>query len=1181
MTSFTGRSTVSWWAGITLSFASLQAHAGLAPTPSATLAEPTQVTQVSAGGDLNGDGYSDLVVAVLGDVRVYLGGPGGVAAVPDWEALGSAAALFGSGATCAGDLNGDGIDDLIVVESGGDLPSGSSAPGSIYVWFGRTDLGTAPDGGLMAPALLPDWVAHLSGTVGGNVNVAYSVSPAGDLNHDGYGDFVVGDPGLLSGTGGHAWVWLGGPTFAASSGGSEAGAAWTASGPTLGWSVAGAGDINGDGFDDLAVGAPSVPTGGAVLVYFGQAAFQARAPGTLGNADYQWLGSASGASQLGQAVSAAGDTNADGYADLIATGGGHFRLLAGGASPPGPAEIWAFDTSAPGTVSSDPVSAVDVNGDGVADLVYGSGSGLVVSVSFGRAGTGPVVPPTADESRPGSLGLLKTWATGAGDLNGDGFGDIATVSTSTASGATVSVYLGGSYPNGRSAGYFSSAAGTAYGASIGSGGDINGDGFSDYLIGESLASNGGRFHVVYGGACGPACGPQPSEPASWQSGQQAAFQGSQVTGVNDLNGDGYDDVVVSASGWDSTVQGATVSDVGRIQVYLGGPAGLAATPSFTFLGEAAGDQLGTSVGAAGDVNGDGLGDFIVGAPNASVGGVPFLGKVYLFLGAATPVGVVPTPAWTQSGTDAHQLLGIRVAGAGDVNRDGRSDVIVGEADAVTGTVVQAKVYLGQAGGLAATPAAILTGFAHGSGFAVASAGDVNGDGYADVAFGEPQWTGPLGASQGVMRVFLGQPGGVSTSAATEIDGPASGARFGTAIGGGGDVNGDGYGDLIVGADGAASNQGIARVYLGGPSGLAGNFAAELPAIASAGDHYGLGVALNLDVNGDGLADAIVSSYQLDQLVNPHGSVFVHFGGGALGSPRPQRMRRALSSTPIAFLGTTHPEVDGMEFDVQSHLRSAAGRALVRLQLETKPLATPFDGTGLVTSGASSTGVGGFDLTTPSSCPLGGVCHWRWRILTHHPLFPTTPWYSPPGNSPGEMDVRAGGDTDGDGVIDALDNCPTVSNPGPIQADSDGDGVGDACDNCTLVANPRVPATFLASNPWATLTGGQRDDDGDGFGNPCDGDFPGTSQGGNLNAADTAQYKASAGRDRTTDTCGTSHTVPCAVFDLNLGQNTDGVNNINAADTARFKLLAGRPAGPKCASCPLPCEAGAQGMCPFQ
>jgi hypothetical protein len=174
------------------------------------------------------------------------------------------------------------------------------------------------------------------------------------------------------------------------------------------------------------------------------------------------------------------------------------------------------------------------------------------------------------------------------------------------------------------------------------------------------------------------------------------------------------------------------------------------------------------------------------------------------------------------------------------------------------------------------------------------------------------------------------------------------------------------------------------------------------------------------------------------------------------------------------------------------------------------------------------------------------------------------------------------DGDGDGVPDATDNCPTVANAN--QADGDLDLVGDACDNCVATANPRVVATFLTTNTWATLTGGQRDDDHDGFGNVCDGDFPGTGAIVNVNAADTAQFKSALGKSRIGDTCGTIGTRPCAIYDLNLNQNTDNIANINAADTARFKTFLGFPAGPKCAACtgtgsiPLPCTAGATGNC---
>jgi hypothetical protein len=171
------------------------------------------------------------------------------------------------------------------------------------------------------------------------------------------------------------------------------------------------------------------------------------------------------------------------------------------------------------------------------------------------------------------------------------------------------------------------------------------------------------------------------------------------------------------------------------------------------------------------------------------------------------------------------------------------------------------------------------------------------------------------------------------------------------------------------------------------------------------------------------------------------------------------------------------------------------------------------------------------------------------------------------------------DFDGDGVANAADNCPTIGNAD--QTDTDGDGVGDACDNCQNVSNPRVPGgvtSFLATNPWATLTGGQRDDDHDGYGNVCDGKF--TNIGTNVNASDLAEFRASNGHDRATDTCGTAGTRPCAIFDLDVHQNDPGAaTNISPADLARFReLLQAGPPGPKCADCPLPCAAGAAGTC---
>jgi hypothetical protein len=133
-------------------------------------------------------------------------------------------------------------------------------------------------------------------------------------------------------------------------------------------------------------------------------------------------------------------------------------------------------------------------------------------------------------------------------------------------------------------------------------------------------------------------------------------------------------------------------------------------------------------------------------------------------------------------------------------------------------------------------------------------------------------------------------------------------------------------------------------------------------------------------------------------------------------------------------------------------------------------------------------------------------------------------------------------------------------------------VGDVCDNCVTRANPRVPATFLSANPWATLTGGQRDDDHDGYGNRCDAKFPGVT-GSIVHAGDLVQFRASSGKNRTSDTCGSSGTQPCAIFDLD-----ETTTLIGAGDTTVFRQLNGKTVGPKCAACPLACQPGAQGSC---
>jgi hypothetical protein len=221
-------------------------------------------------------------------------------------------------------------------------------------------------------------------------------------------------------------------------------------------------------------------------------------------------------------------------------------------------------------------------------------------------------------------------------------------------------------------------------------------------------------------------------------------------------------------------------------------------------GVTARDEFGYSVASAGDVNGDGYADLVVGAPGADPGGRMYAGTASVFLGSAS--GVAARPARVLEGADERDWFGFSVASAGDVNGDGYADLIVGAPgpvpyDVRAGT---ASVFLGSASGVAATPARVLEGAdAEGAfGLSVASAGDVNGDGYADLVVGAPgdtSWFWGVHDRAGSVSVFLGGAYGISAMPARVLAGAAVGDRFGWSVASARDGNGDGYVDLIVGA----------------------------------------------------------------------------------------------------------------------------------------------------------------------------------------------------------------------------------------------------------------------------------------------------------------------------------------------------------------------------------------------
>ena len=229
-----------------------------------------------------------------------------------------------------------------------------------------------------------------------------------------------------------------------------------------------------------------------------------------------------------------------------------------------------------------------------------------------------------------------------------------------------------------------------------------------------------------------------------------------------------------------------------------GVTGQLATPTWQFLVGARTAPVDTSSGTTLDVNGDGYADVITGEMLfGDGGGAPGLAQVF----QGGPSGLGSSPATTLSAPVDVANFGYSVASAGDVNGDGFADVVIG-----TRVGERAYVYLGSATGLASSPAASLVGpdgIQASFGLPVASAGDVNGDGYADIivgAFNGNKPPGPTAIGTGRAYVYLGSATGVAANPAVTLTGQATGSGFGWSVASA-DVNGDGYADVIVGSAG--------------------------------------------------------------------------------------------------------------------------------------------------------------------------------------------------------------------------------------------------------------------------------------------------------------------------------------------------------------------------------------------
>jgi len=374
-------------------------------------------------------------------------------------------------------------------------------------------------------------------------------------------------------------------------------------------------------------------------------------------------------------------------------------------------------------------------------------------------------------------------------------------------------------------------SGNQFGTSVRNAFDVDGDGFDDIVVGEPFANPNGNNS----GRARVYSGKTGAVLFTVSGGHAGDHFGASVAGVGDLDSDGFADIAVGAPFED--YQGT--QDVGAVYFYSG-PAG---AQTVHWLGSGNDEELGTVVANVGDVDHDGVPDVAFGSPHASLG-VHHGGLLDVVSGATQ----FPLYGFSSNWTDGE--LGWSAASAGDVDHDQHDDIVCGAPFAGNSNEGIVYVFSGATGATLYTK----TGQSANSefGFAVSGARDIDNDGWADFVVGAPLESAS-GTGAGRVRAFSGHTGALMWT----NDG-TPGFHLGYSVSAIADVDGDGFADYIAGSPFGDHNgtqgTGVVRVFSGQSGNVYHSFFGD-----HAGDHMGWSVSRGGDLNNDGTSDVIAGA----------------------------------------------------------------------------------------------------------------------------------------------------------------------------------------------------------------------------------------------------------------------------------------------------------------------------------